>query len=65
MVHYDKIKKYSEKSSAIKNLKLSRSEDYVAIIDENDFKKLMSEKFFTQQQQLLKIKFRNWRVKIL
>ena len=48
MVHYDKIKKYSEKSSAIENLKPSRSEDYVTIIDENDFKKLMSEKFLTQ-----------------
>jgi len=49
-----KLKKYSEKSSAIKNFKPSRSEDYVTIIVENDFKKLMSEKFFTQQLQLLK-----------
>ena len=58
MVHHDKIKKYSEKISDIKNLKPSRSEGYVTIIDENDFKKPMSKKFFTQQQQLLKKSYR-------
>jgi len=39
MVHHDKIKKPSEKNSAIKNIKPSRSEDYVTTIVENDFKK--------------------------